>query len=95
MKLGHYITGPWQSLYKCWHLDITREYIFRILNSRNLFGESLATETDDIKYKSYGNVGGRSRSRRDRDPLSGYASSASYLQGRSPPTINALIFFVS
>ena len=59
--------------------------VFRILNSRNLFGES-----DDIKYKSYGNIGGRARSRRDRDPLSGYASSASYLQGNALLSLNPL-----
>ena len=36
--------------------------------------------TDDVKYKSYG-ARGRSRRERDRDPLSNYASSASYLPG--------------
>ena len=36
--------------------------------------------TDDVKYKSYG-ARGRIRRERDRDPLSNYASSASYLPG--------------
>ena len=36
--------------------------------------------TDDVKYKSYGGRGGIRRDR-DRDPLSNFASSASYLPG--------------
>ena len=45
-------------------------------HSHKSLRDSLAT--DDVKYKSYG---ARGRIRRDRDPLSNYASSASYLPG--------------
>ena len=52
--------------------------IFLCFISHKSLRDSLAT--DDVKYKSYG-ARGRSRRERDRDPLSNYASSASYLPG--------------
>ena len=50
--------------------------LFLCFISHKSLRDSLAT--DDVKYKSYG---ARGRIRRDRDPLSNYASSASYLPG--------------
>lgn len=51
-------------------------YSSRILNSRNIIGESLAT--DDIKYKRYRS--GKTRARQNRELLNSYASLGSYLQ---------------